>query len=106
MFLCFYAFMLNNLESILSAEPKYRLKQVKQAVFSDLINNWSEATTVSKNLREKLNKFCPINIQAKFFISKNKNTVKALITLLDKKKIESVLITHNKGRNTDRKSVV
>ena len=45
-----------NLEKILKDkdEKPYRLKQIKKAVFVDLINNWDEATTLSKELREEL----------------------------------------------------
>ncbi|MFH1457322.1 MAG: 23S rRNA (adenine(2503)-C(2))-methyltransferase RlmN [Patescibacteria group bacterium] len=88
------------LNSILASEPKYRLKQIKQAIFLDFISNWDSATTLSKNLRFKLNEVCPLDIDAKFFVSKNKNVVKALITLKDKKKIETVLMRHSDGRNT------
>ena len=37
-------------------EKDYRLKQIKKAVFCDLINNWDEATTISKELREEIKK--------------------------------------------------
>ena len=52
------------------------------------------------SLREKLNKECPIKISAKTFISKDKNTIKALFTLKDGLKIEAVLMRHKDKRNT------
>ena len=88
------------LDTILANEPQYRLKQIKQAIFLDLVGNWNEATTLSKDLRKKLNEFCALDIQAEFFISKNKNVIKALITLSDNEKIETVLMRHADGRNT------
>ena len=47
-----------NLEKFLKerGEKDYRLKQIKKAVFCDLINNWDEAMTLSKELREELSK--------------------------------------------------
>ena len=47
-----------NLEKFLKdkGEKDYRLKQIKKAVFVDLINNWDEATTLSKELREEIKK--------------------------------------------------
>ena len=43
-------------------ESSYRLKQIKKAVFCDLINNWDEATALSKNLREELKKNSPSQV--------------------------------------------
>ncbi|KKP74567.1 MAG: putative dual-specificity RNA methyltransferase RlmN, partial [Parcubacteria group bacterium GW2011_GWC1_35_21] len=45
-----------NLEKFLKerGEKDYRLKQVKKAVFVDLVNNWDEATTLSRELREEI----------------------------------------------------
>ena len=45
-----------NLEKFLKekGEKDYRLKQVKKAVFVDLVNDWNEATTLAKELREKI----------------------------------------------------
>lgn len=93
-----------NLKKLLSAEPAFRLQQAKQAVFVDLIDDWSQATTLPPELREKLNKECPLNPpaggNAEFFVSKDKNTIKAAIKLKDGLKIESVLMKYENGRNT------
>ena len=35
---------LTNLEKALAEEPKYRLKQAKEAVFQKFISDWQEAT--------------------------------------------------------------
>jgi len=105
---------LTRLEKVLKGEPKYRLKQAKRALFLDLIEDWSEAMALPLQLREKLNEKCPITINAKTFVSKDRKTVKALITLKDglfsegikvpakdrALKIESVLMRHKDKRNT------
>jgi len=91
---------LANLEKVLENEPKYRLKQAKKAVYKNFISDWSEATFFSKDLRDRLNKECPLKIEADLLISKKEDSVKARITLKDGFKIESVLMRHKDGRNT------
>jgi 23S rRNA (adenine2503-C2)-methyltransferase len=90
---------LTQLNEILRGEPTYRLKQVKKAVFQDLIDDWDKTTTLSLNLRNTLNKACPLSISGELFVSKDQRTIKTLITLDDGLKIESVLM-HYKDRNT------
>lgn len=88
-----------NIEKVLSGEPKFRLKQAKKLIFQDLISDWKEASVFSAVLRDKLNKECPLLVKGDFFVSKNKDSVKALIELEDGLKVESVLMQH-KDRNT------
>lgn len=88
------------LQELLGEEKKYRLYQAKKVVFCDLISNWNEATVLPLNFRKKLNEKCPLNISAEILVSKNKNTVKALIMLNDGLRIETVLMKHEGGRNT------
>lgn len=89
-----------NFKEILKGEPKYRLKQGEEAVFKNLISDWSEATFFSLELRQKLNQFCPLAIDAEILTSKTKDNIKAKILLDDGAQIESALIRHNDGRNT------
>lgn len=91
---------LGNLEKIFTGKPAFQLQQAKQAVFKNLIENWSEATNLSPNLRTILNKQCPLKIDAQLFVSNDKNTIKALIGLSDGLKIEAVLMRYERGRNT------
>ncbi|MBU3964562.1 23S rRNA (adenine(2503)-C(2))-methyltransferase RlmN [Patescibacteria group bacterium] len=91
---------LNVLEEILKNEPEYRLKQTKKAIFSNLIENWDQATVIPSILREKLKRLCPLEIIGKIYHSKDKCTSKALIVLIDKEIIETVLIRHEDGRKT------
>ncbi len=90
---------INNLEKILKDEPAFRLKQAREAVFSKMILNWNEASSLPAALREKLNRECPLEIIFKQFISNDGATIKFLIALEDGHKIESVLMRHE-GRNT------
>ncbi len=88
------------IEEKLKNEPKYRLKQVRELVFHDLIEDWDKATTLSLEFREKLKKKCPLTIKHKMFKSSDGNTVKALIELSDGLKIETVLMKHTDSRST------
>ena len=88
------------LEEILKPESSFRLKQAKHAIFVDLIENWNQATNFSKQLRSELNANCPLSIQAEIYQSKEDESIKALITLNDGLKIETVLLKHKDGRNT------
>lgn len=91
---------LHNLKDVIKNEPAFRLKQIKKAVYQDLIENWSEATTLSLDLREKLNKKISLDINGEIFPSKDQEAVKALITLEGGLKIEAVLMQHKEDRNT------
>jgi len=91
---------LTNLEKLLKNEPKYRLKQAREAVFKNFISDWDKATFLPKDLRKKLNEECSLLINAETLISKTKDSVKARIKLKDGLLIESVLMRHKDGRNT------
>lgn len=91
---------LTDLEEILKDKPAYRIKQIKRLIFKDLIADWQDATTLPKALRQKLAQKMPLNINGEVFASKDNETAKALITLVDNFKIESVLMRHKDGRNT------
>ncbi len=91
---------INKLNEILKDEPSYRLKQIKRSLFIDLINDWQQATTLSKELREKLSQNLPISIEGESLVSGDKKTIKSLITLEDGQKIETVLMRHKDKRNT------
>ena len=92
---------LRKIETLLEQEPAFRLKQVKKAIFGDLIEDWMKITTLPEDLRQKLNKSCPI-IELKtekILTAKDGQTIKALFRLKDNLKIESVLMKH-KDRQT------
>jgi len=90
----------SNLEEVLANEPAYRIKQAREAVYKNFISDWSEATFFAKELRDKLNRECPLEINVDVLISKKEDSVKARITLKDGSQIEAVLMRHKDGRNT------
>ncbi|MCX6744639.1 MAG: 23S rRNA (adenine(2503)-C(2))-methyltransferase RlmN [Candidatus Parcubacteria bacterium] len=90
---------LTNLETILKKEPSFRLKQAKEAIFKQLINDWSQALNLPEKLRKVLNKNCSLVIEAQILESHDKKSVKAAIKLTDGLKIETVLLRHG-NRNT------
>ena len=88
---------LEKIKDSLKNEPSFRLKQVYKALFFDLVENWNNITSLPQELREKLNKDCPIDKifeNEQIFESKDKQTIKILFTLTDESKIESVLMQH------------
>ncbi len=91
---------LDNLYKVLEGQPKYRTQQAQDVIFKKLASDWSEATNLSKELKEKLNKECPLEIKGEIFTSQNSETSKVLITLIDGLQIESVLLPHKDGRFT------
>ena len=91
---------LKNLDSVLSGEPKYRLRQARQAIYADLISDWQENTTLPLGLREKLDRECPLGLKATLYGSKKSESLKILLELEDGEKVESVLLKHADGRRT------
>ena len=91
---------LQNIKIVLSGQPKFRFKQVFKAIFVDLITDWNNNTTLPLSLRATLNEECPMEIESEIIGSKNSNAVKALISLEDNLKIETVLMKHEDGRAT------
>jgi len=88
---------LEKLEKNLKDKPAFQLRQAKETVFKNLIGDWLDATNLPRDLRQKLNQECPLKIDAEIFVSDDKNTVKALITLSDGLKIETVLMRYEGG---------
>ncbi|MEK7545978.1 MAG: 23S rRNA (adenine(2503)-C(2))-methyltransferase RlmN [Patescibacteria group bacterium] len=90
------------LEHILAGEPKYRLSQVREAKYRSLVSSWSEATTLPPALREKLDDEAPISCLtlATESISSKGDTTKCAFACADGQLIETVLMRHEKERNT------
>lgn len=82
------------IKRVLKNEPAFRQKQVRSAIFKNLIEGWNEATNLSAKLRQELAESCPLDIKSEIFISKDERTVRALIYLEDGLKAESVLMRH------------
>lgn len=89
-----------NIEKTFLNQPKFRSKQAQKLIFDDLISDWSEASVFPLSLRNELNTIFPLTIKHELFISKDKKSGKAVITLDDGSKIETALMVHRDGRNT------
>jgi 23S rRNA (adenine2503-C2)-methyltransferase len=90
---------LGSLKQALASEQTFRLKQAQKAVFQDLIEDWREAAVLPLALRQKLTEECPLLIEASVLVSSDSRTIKALITLVDGLKVETVLMRYS-DRNT------
>jgi len=88
------------LDQLLQNEPQFRQKQVYQAIFDRLLNDWEQATNLSKQLRDQLQQQFPLTLNSHIFSSKIDRTIKALITFEDNLAIETVLMRSQRGRNT------
>ena len=75
--------------------PDYRLKQIIKAVYQDGVSCFSEITTISKELREKMSKEIEIlSFEAENVLeSRDKKSFKALLKLSDGNYIETVLLS-------------
>jgi len=77
------------------AQPKFRLDQIKKAIFQDGISSFSDMTNLSKDLRQALEKEMKIlsfKVE-KILVSKDGKSAKALLKLHDGNLIEVVLIS-------------
>lgn len=78
--------------------PSFRQKQIYKAIFNEFVADWSEVTTLSKDLRKSLAEKCPIGIKADKIASVGKSAQKATFDLGDDL-VEAVLMRHQ-DRNT------
>ena len=85
---------LEKLETILIGQPNYRIRQAYETVFKLLADDWSQVQGLPKPLRDKLAAGCPLEIRAEILNAKDGQSSKALVTLADGKKIETVLMRH------------
>jgi len=84
--------MFTEIQSLIESQSKYRLIQIKNAIFKNLITDWNDSTTLPKELKEQLNTAFPLDLPAEFYPSSDGKTVKALMTLRDGAIIEAVLM--------------
>ncbi|KKP96308.1 MAG: YloN [Candidatus Moranbacteria bacterium GW2011_GWE1_36_7] len=79
--------------------PKFRLGQIQKAIFMDGVSSFSEITTLSKNLREKIEKemqLLSFEVE-KVLVAEDGQSIKALLKLFDGNLIETVLISPKPG---------
>ncbi|MDD3285806.1 MAG: 23S rRNA (adenine(2503)-C(2))-methyltransferase RlmN [Patescibacteria group bacterium] len=96
-----YPMDLSKLSAILQTEPKFRFRQAYQALYGELISDWSQASVLPLALRERLNQECPLDIKAEIAVDPgDKYSLKALLTFSDNVSVETVLMRHRDGRHT------
>ncbi len=83
-------------------QPAYRFAQAERAFYVDLVNGWANVTPFPKDLRDQLEASIPwSSLTASQTVESSRgDTVKTLFTTADGKKIETVLMRHEGGRNT------
>jgi len=77
-------------------EPAYRLGQIQQAYFQNLVSDWSEIANLPAALRSELAErlpFLPLKI-VNVVTSKRGDALKALFATKDDKRVESVLMLY------------
>lgn len=85
-----------------NGEKPFRYAQIEHAIYKDLIQDWNEATTLSKPLRSLLSEhtsFMSLTLH-KRMDSEDGQTSKFLLKTADDKMIECVIMRHLSGRNT------
>lgn len=78
-----------------NGQPKFRLGQIKKAIFKDGFLAWDGITTISLDLRKRLEKemrMLSFDVE-KVLVSKDKRSMKALLKLSDGNRIETVLLS-------------
>lgn len=79
--------------------PKFRLGQIQKSIFQDGVASFSEISTLSKELREKMEKEMKLfsfEVE-KVLVAKDGQSMKALLKLADGNLIETVLISPKPG---------
>lgn len=84
----------------LAGRPAFRRRQLEQAVFQQLITDWSAVTTLSAADREWLADNCSLDIDAQVFGQDDDQAQKARIIFSDGQPVETVLMRHSDGRRT------
>ena len=90
---------LDQFNQFLAKLPSYRRKQIYRLIFVDLITDWQKAYVLPKFLRNELDTMLSLVPSGQFLHSSNDKTIKAVITLSDELKIETVLMRY-KSRNS------
>jgi len=84
----------------LSLRPVFRRRQLEQAVFYNVVTDWSKVTVLSATDRSWLTDNCPLEIKAELFGQVDDAVQKARLILSDGLVVETVLMRHSDGRRT------
>ncbi len=88
-----------SLKSYLYNFPSFRKDQILRGIFLNFADNWKDISTLPQSMQKELRQNFPLQLPVKYRHSKNRKTTKALITLSDTNRIETVLMK-SKKRNT------
>lgn len=90
---------LQKIKELFPEARPFRLRQMEKALFTENFEKWEDVTTLSKPIREILEKDVPWTScsQKVLQASRNQETFKAVLDLEDKKSIETVLMQNSKG---------
>lgn len=86
---------LDKIKQALAGAPAFRYRQVERAIFKELVSNWSELTNLPKELKTNLQDTVSLDLSAEITGSWRQGSLKALMTLDDGAKIETVLMSLN-----------
>ncbi len=81
-----------------AGEPAYRIKQVQDWIYQDLVSDFSEMTNLPVHLRQALAEaydIWPLSLDI-YTVSRNRNTLKALFRLQDGECVEAVLMLYDR----------
>jgi len=94
--------MYNNIKELFEEQkvPKFRFKQLEDAIFKNLISDFDDITNYPKWLREKLKEKFEISTLKLVESHKAGDTVKFVLKTHDGHFVEAVLMLHNDGRRT------
>jgi 23S rRNA (adenine2503-C2)-methyltransferase len=85
---------------LLKDQPPYRYRQVLSEIYSNLVENWEDVTSLPVLLRKRLKENLALEIKGRVVKPDNSGCTKALIELRDNLLVETVLLAHDGGRNT------
>ena len=85
------------IQELFPNEPAFRLNQIEEALFQPSVHSWSDITSLSKSMREKMTDipFQSLTI-VKIHESKNQDTFKAIVQVEGKMEIETVLMKNRR----------
>lgn len=86
------------LQTLFANQPDFRLRQIEQALFSAKAKSWLDLTNLSAEWRTKLTNEVPFfsYTGSQVFSSKTDGSHKAVLTLVDSSKIETVLMKNSR----------
>jgi 23S rRNA (adenine2503-C2)-methyltransferase len=87
------------LVNILSRLPRFRVAQIKRAIFVSLFDSWEQVSVLPKELKEELGKDLPLSIDVEKKADTDNQTQKAVLTF-DGVRVETVLIKGSEGNNS------